>query len=354
MVKVTLIGAYPWRMTRLKLVASSLRKYGFNVNILFPKFNVKFKPRFISASLRYLSYMIQELFVDSDVIHVFNVPDVYGLPPLLKKKFKNIKLIYDVRSPWGDELADLGYKSLHDVAESIERILTVNASAVTTVNSILGDRARKWGARKVYVIPNYPSREFKPSIDPKEFKCRLGLENYKIILFVGAFTSIECALDIINVFPRVIKEVADTILIMVGDGILMPEIKRRIVKIGIENKVILTGWIPHNEVANWISVADLCLAPRREWGEASKFFAPESVLKVNEYLALGKPVVVTPVGGFRNAPSPPFIIAPFSRLDEAIINALRKPFRVENPLKYTWNTSEKNLIKAYDEVLKED
>lgn len=351
MVKVVLVGAYPWRMTRLRLVADSLKKHGFNVNILSPKVNVRFKPKFISAFLRYSSYMVQELFIDSDVIHVFNIPDIYGLPPLLKMKTGNVKFIYDVRSPWGDELLDLGYKQLHDAAELIERILTVKASAVTTANSILGERARRWGAGRVYVIPNYPGREFKPSVDPEEFKRRLGLDNCRILLFVGAFTSIECALDVVTIFPNVIREVPDAMLIMVGDGVLMPEIRRRIVEMGVRDRVILTGWIPHSEVANWISIADLCLAPRREEGEASKFFAPESVLKVNEYLALGKPVVVTPVGGFRNAPSPPFIIASFSKLDEAIIEALRKPIRVENPLRYTWATSERKLIKVYDEVL---
>lgn len=349
MVKVTLIGAYPWKMTRLRLVAKSLRKHGFNVDVLIPRVNVRFRPVAASAFLRYFTYMVQELSIVSDVVHVFNIPDIYGLPPLLK----GVKFIYDVRSPWGDELLDSGYRSLHHIAEAIERILTVNASAVTTVNSILGERAKAWGARRVYVIPNYPSEEFKPSVDPNEFKRRLGLDGCRIVLFVGAFTHIECVLDIVTAFPRVIDELPNARLVMVGDGVLMPEVKRRILKLGIKDKVVLTGWIPHREVANWISIADLCLAPRREEGEASRFFAPESVLKVNEYLALGKPVIVTPVGGFKNAPSPPFTITSFNKISDAIVNVLEKPIRVENPLKYTWATSEKILIKAYSDILKE-
>jgi glycosyltransferase involved in cell wall biosynthesis len=351
--RVTLIGANPWRMTRLKLIAKSLIKHGFNVNVFKPKVNIRFRPVITSAFLRYLAFIIQELSVNSEIIHFFNIPDVYGLVPLLKKSFKKTKLIYDVRSPWGDELIEFGYGLLHDLAEGIEKILTVRASIVTTVNSILAERARKWGARKVYVIPNYPSRDFKPSIDPLEFKRKLGLEG-RVLLFVGSFTNIECALDIIFIFHRVYRELPDVKLVMVGDGVLMPEIRKNIVKLGIKDKVILTGWIPHKEVANWISIADLCLLPRRELGEASNFFAPESILKVNEYLALGKPVVATPVGGFKNAPSPPFIIASFNRFSEAIIKALEKPIKVKDPLKYTWNTSEKILIKAYDEVLKEN
>ncbi|GEM_PF-217373 len=350
--KVTLIGANPRRMTRLKLIAKSLVKHGFDVNVFIPKVNVRFKPVAASAFLRYSAFIIQELSVSSSIIHFFNIPDIYGLVPLLKKSFGKTKLIYDVRSPWGDELIEFGYKSLHGLAEGIERMLTVKASLVTTVNSILAERAKKWGARKVYIIPNYPSIDFKPSVNPLEFKRKLGLEG-RVLLFVGSFTNIECALDVVFIFYRVHKRMPDVKLVMVGDGDLMPEIRRNILKLGIKDKVILTGWIPHKDVANWISIADLCLLPRKEGGEASRFFAPESILKVNEYLALGKPVVVTPVGGFKNAPSPPFIIAPFNRLSDAIIKALEEPIRVEDQLRYTWNTSEEILIKAYNELLEE-
>ncbi len=348
--RVTLIGANPWKMIRLRLIAKSLIKHGFDVNVFTPRVDVRFRPKVLSAFLRYSAFIIQELFMGSDIIHFFNIPDIYGLVPLLRKSFGKAKLIYDVRGPWGDELVEFGYKSLHGLAESIERILTVKASLVTTVNNILAERARKWGARRVYVIPNYPSMDFKPLVNPLEFKRKLGLEG-RVLLFVGSFTSIECALDVVFIFYRVYRRMPDVRLVMVGDGGLMPEIRRSILKLGLRDKVILTGWIPHREVADWISIADLCLLPRREEGEASKFFAPESILKVNEYLALGKPVVTTPVGGFKNAPSPPFIIAPFNRLSDAIIKALEEPIKVKDQLKYTWNTSEKILIKAYNELI---
>jgi len=92
MVKVVLVGAYPWKMTRLRLVANSLKKHGFNVDVFMPKVNIRFRPVITSAFLRYLAFIIQELSVNSEIIHFFNIPDVYGFSTAFKEKLQKDKI----------------------------------------------------------------------------------------------------------------------------------------------------------------------------------------------------------------------------------------------------------------------
>jgi len=346
--RICLVHSEPEKLPRVQLEHQSLRKAGHDAYILSPRIRTRFRPRLLSAGFRYAGLMAQEFLECPDVYHVLNIPDILGLTPILKRR----RLVYDVRSPWADEIeAFQGSGIVADFARSIERYVTRHADAVIVVNRVLERRAREWGAKRVYVVPNYPPMDFQPTISPKDFKEQQGLSGRRIVLFVGKLSAVECTLDLLKVLSDLLKEEDDIVLVMVGDGPERPSIERFIDERGIGSQVHITGWIPHSEVPNWIATADVCVLPRREDMPSAKFYSPHSVRKVGEYLALGKPVIATPVGEFAGTDLP-ITTASLNGFPAAITEVLRNPPIVDRPGDFTWERSERTLIEAYEELAK--
>lgn len=346
--KICLVHSEPEKLPRVQLELRSLGKAGHDAYILSPGIRARFKPRLLSAGLRYASLMVQELLECPDVYHVLNIPDVLALAPILKHG----KLVYDVRSPWADELeAFQGPGITADFARSIERYVTRHADVVLAANRTLERRAREWGAKRVYIVPNYPPADFRPTIDPDEFKRQQDLSERKIILFVGKLSAVECTLDLLKVLLDMLKENSNVALVLVGDGPERSDIEQFVRAAGIENQVRITGWVPHSEVPNWIAMADVCMLPRREDMPSAKFYSPHSVRKAGEYLALGKPVIATPVGEFVGTDLP-IRTVPLDDFPKAISEAFRNPPAVSRPADFTWEASERVLLEAYEELAK--
>ncbi len=346
--RICIVHSEPEKLPRVQLEHRSLRKAGHDAYILSPKIRSRFRPRLLSAGFRYIGLMVQEFLEGPDVYHVLNIPDILGLTPILKRT----KLVYDVRSPWADEIeAFQGSGLVADFARRIERYLTRHADVVIVVNRVLERRAIEWGAKKVYVVPNYPPTDFRPTSSPEDFKERQGLSGRKIVLYVGKLSAVECTLDLLKVVSNLLEEEEDIVLVMVGDGPERPSIERFTDKRGLKSRVRITGWVPYGDVPNWISVADVCVLPRREDMPSAKFYSPHSVRKVGEYLALGKPLIATPVGEFAQTDLP-IKIASLNSFPEAIKEALRNPPIIDRPDSFTWESSERVLLEAYEELAK--
>jgi colanic acid/amylovoran biosynthesis glycosyltransferase len=73
-----------------------------------------------------------------------------------------------------------------------------------------------------------------------------------------------------------------------GDGLLRPEIERRVRELGLEDHVELTGWLTNSEVRERLRGARALILPS---------FAEGLPVVLMEALALGRPVVTTWVAG---------------------------------------------------------
>jgi glycosyltransferase involved in cell wall biosynthesis len=340
--RICLVHSEPEKLPRIQLEYQTLRRAGYDAYILSPKLRTRFEPKALAAIIRYSAFLVQAICQQTDAYLVSNCPDIWGIAPIIRRK----RWIYDVRSPWAEELHAFGHGQLTVwFAEKIERYMTRHADAVLAVNRVLEQRAREWGARKVYVLPNYPPADFQPTVAPEEFKMQQGLSGKRIVLFVGKFSAVECTLDLVRVTADLLKSEDDIVLVMVGDGPERPSIERFLEERGMTDRVRITGWIANSLVPNWIAIADVCVLPRREDAPSAKFYSPHSVRKVGEYLALGKPVISTPVGEFAQS-GLPIITVPLSDFSAAIKMTLRESVRVLNPSDFTWEKSEKVLLEA--------
>lgn len=340
--KALLIGSEPSRMTRLRRTYASLKRLGVTVEVFAPYEEPRGSPRILKGLIRYLVIMIQLLLKRADIYHLYNVPDVLGLPLSIKKGV----FIYDVRSPWfSSVLETTGNRMLSKIAHIIERLVTRSADIVLTANTPLAQRAYNWGARKVAVLPNYPTNDFDSTADPRILKTKLGLEGSKVVLYLGKLSKLEGIEIVKKVIQKISSERTDTKFLVVGDGPSMPNLQAHIRKHGVEDIVVMTGWVDYRQVPKYIDLADICILPR-EWTTFSKYTTPENILKINEYLALRKPVVVPNMGGFVDAEFPVIAVEP-AQIPDAVLDYLKNPIEFPDYLAPRWSVSHELLRKVY-------
>jgi glycosyltransferase involved in cell wall biosynthesis len=111
-------------------------------------------------------------------------------------------------------------------------------------------------------------------------------EEKKIVLFSGKYISKKRPIDLLHAFSRLDKD--KYFLVMVGDGILRPEMEQFIKHKGMQN-VLLTGFINQSQMPLYYAVADvfvMCSSMGETWG-----------LAVNEAMNFAKPVLVSDTCG---------------------------------------------------------
>ena len=76
---------------------------------------------------------------------------------------------------------------------------------------------------------------------------------------------------------------------MIGDGIRMPEVKERILEYNLEKNAVLTGLIPQEQGAKFLSACDILINATVPNPDGSEFFG--SPTKLFEYMAMGKAII---------------------------------------------------------------
>lgn len=110
------------------------------------------------------------------------------------------------------------------------------------------------------------------------------------IVYVGTLARVRRLETIVEAFAAVAATRPDATLVIVGDGDLPGErafLETEARRLGVADSVLFTGFVPMEEAWRYAASAAVCLSP----------FYPTFVLrstsptKINEYLALGRPVV---------------------------------------------------------------
>lgn len=178
----------------------------------------------------------------------------------------------------------------------IERIVYSEADLILTLTPKLAEYALKMGATRdlIKLVPHgVDTKIFYPRED-EGLKEKYGLDRTdKIILFLGTLSTFSGMDSFVKEFPKILKEIPETKLIIVGGGPIFERIRRLIRRLKISNNVILTGFQPHHLVPEYINLADICINPFHI-NEATKYILPN---KITQYLACAKPVIATKLPG---------------------------------------------------------
>jgi len=153
-------------------------------------------------------------------------------------------------------------------------------------------------SQKVVVLPNGADVDFFRPGSRSESLQRLGLDaDLRYVVFCGHFAPWIDFDTMLEAFALVVRERPDARLVLVGDGAERGQIEHRVVELGIQEEVIITGYVHDRAtVRDFITASVVALSAYRLKHRGRISVSP---VKVAEYLAAGRAVVATDLPGAR-------------------------------------------------------
>jgi PEP-CTERM/exosortase A-associated glycosyltransferase len=225
-----------------------------------------------------------------------------GIAAMKIAKDKGVPVLYEVRAFWEDAAVDQGKTREGSLRYNLTRnkeTQIVNAVGhVTVVCEGLKNDLLKRGVPdgKITVIPNgVDTRKFQPLAADKEIEQKYHLEGKIVFGFIGTFFYFEGLELLISAAESLVKDNPNIQFLLVGTGHEDASLKAMVKDKGLEDKVIFTGRVPHDEIEKYYSVVDIFVYPRIS-KRITELVTP---LKPLEAMAMEKIVVGSDVGGIR-------------------------------------------------------
>ena len=111
---------------------------------------------------------------------------------------------------------------------------------------------------KILVLPNgVDTKRFQPIPEDEMLKSDLGLGSGPIVGYVGSFVKYEGLDILIDAFHKLSLKYEDARLLMVGDGVIRTSLENQVQSLGLQEKVVFTGRVPHDDVNKYHSLIDI-------------------------------------------------------------------------------------------------
>lgn len=222
---------------------------------------------------------------------------VTALPALIAARRLGLPFIYEIRGFWeitrSSRDSDFENSTRFASMRHFEGIVAREADHVFTLTSAMKDELVRRGvpAEKISLVHNGVDAERFVPIEPRqELARKLGLPaNVPVIGYVGSFVDYEGLDDLVRAAGLLSRRDVEFRLLLVGDGAVLEELRRLVREERLDERVILTGRVPHDEVEAYYSLVDICPFPRKPW-EVCEMVSP---LKPFEAMAMQKVVVVS-------------------------------------------------------------
>jgi PEP-CTERM/exosortase A-associated glycosyltransferase len=278
------VGGFPYYRTPL------------SVNLKAPFY---YEIRLISA----LRQRIRQVASDTrpDIIHAHS-PVLNAIGALRVSRQLGIPLVYEIRAFWEDAAVDHGsYKEgswKYRLVRSLETWVCRKSDHVIVICDGLRKDLIQRGIRpeKISTVPNGIDIEEFPDCPPdQELKKKLYLQGNSVIAFLGSFYRYE-GLDLaVDAFARLAQKHKNWILLLVGGGEMESSLKEKAHSLGLGDRILFPGRIPHDRIPGVYALSDILVYPRH----SMRLTDTVTPLKPLEAMAMRKAVVASDVGGHR-------------------------------------------------------
>lgn len=295
-----------------------------------------------------------------------NPPDNIFLIGLFFKLF-GVRFIFD-HHDLGPELFETkfgeGRGLYHALIRFAERCSFKAAKVSIATNESFRDVAVQRGGKRpdqVFVVRNCP--------DLTRFRRGPGRPDIKLgkpllVAYVG-FMGVQDGLPLLlEAIEHIIlhDNRKDTHFILVGEGSVLSGLRARVAQRSLEPFVTFTGQVPHEEVATYLSSADIGVAPDPK----NPLNDNSTMIKILEYMAFGLPVVLFDLKEGRRIAGPAALYAlpndplDFARQITGLLDSrqLRQQLgesgrtRIEERL--NWGVEKATLLDAYERALRSE
>jgi glycosyltransferase involved in cell wall biosynthesis len=164
---------------------------------------------------------------------------------------------------------------------------------LSEINLILSNRIIAYSERVIEErgLEKYRDKIFiahKHFLDFEKFKIKKKFdERSNLVGYIGRLSEEKGTLNFVKAIPVILKERDDLEFLIRGDGQLRNKIEAYLDENNLNDKVKLGGWIPHDELPEYLNELKLVVLPSYTEG------LPNVML---EAMACGTPILATPVG----------------------------------------------------------
>lgn len=184
---------------------------------------------------------------------------------------------------------------VHDLpSSSLFNILFKKVQGVVVTNALKKEILMKqWGVENEKILIAHhgvKTNEFLPDGKKNEMRIKLGLPlDKKIVMYTGHLYETKGAPTLVE-SARYIDE--NTIVYLVGgtdnDQKKIKELRE---KMGVQEKVVIMGNVPHPQIPEYLCAADIAVIPSS--GKFPHGMTESSPLKLFEYMAAKKPIIAS-------------------------------------------------------------
>jgi glycosyltransferase involved in cell wall biosynthesis len=264
-----------------------------------------------TLNIPFIRVVVYDLVLFFRLLFTFPRPDIFYVrtayfsffTPLLAKILRK-KLALEINGFVVDDVISKGWRwPLRWISINCEKFLHKIADVSICVSATICEAVhRSFGVPKpkLIALENGVNIEHFHPLDKAACRAELGFApNIDYIGYVGCFTGWDGIEHIVRALPEIQKDFPETKVLLVGDGEQKSFVEGEVKKLGLENEVIFTGYVPYKDLPKYLNVFTVAVAP---YGGSKEIQARNkkgglSSLKCKEYISSGLPVVAADISG---------------------------------------------------------
>ncbi len=255
------------------------RKIGWRINNIIPLGVETLK------ALRNNSNSILHIAAPTPVTKSLTVSEICRL---LKKP-----AVLDLHDPWSADpfspnfVLKLQTQIMRRTIKSVDHVIVAHTALIDLIRKI--DRNVP-----VDVIPYGVDIElFKPKPRNPLIAKSLSIGERDVVVAFSGHIIEDKGLDVLVYSARIVREKYKNVkFLIIGDGPARAPAEALVKKLQLSEAFQFVGFVSQELVIEYLSLADICVAPYKP-RDFFKISLPETPLKVVEYMALGKPVIMS-------------------------------------------------------------
>lgn len=226
-----------------------------------------------------------------------------ALPALIAARRMGCSFVYEVRGLW--EFSEAAKKpgwentELFALRHALEMQTARSADAVITLGAGLHDELVAGGVMPEHIahVPNAADTDvFFPRPRDAALAGKFGIPEQRLMVgFAGSFEIYEGLEDLLAAMAILAGRGRDVGLVGVGEGPVRQRLRAQADAAGLRERVVLPGRVAHTEMQAHYSLMDIAAYPRIP----ARVCDVVTPLKPLEAMAMGKPVVMSSVGGLK-------------------------------------------------------
>jgi len=228
-----------------------------------------------------------------DRYHFIYANDLDTLPAaFLVSKIKRKPLLYDSHELFTEVPELVDRPLIQKFWKSIEKRILPQLKEMITVNESIAKIFKAQYKINTSVVRNVPQK--LESLNALS-RIELGLEAHqKMLIIQGSGLNVQRGIE---EAVLAMAQIDNAILYLIGDGDVIPEVKKLVEQHALQNKVRFVPRLPYHELMRYTAAADLGLALDKPLSLNYELALPN---KVFDYIQAGTPILTSPLIEIQN------------------------------------------------------